>query len=626
MSTFDAGDEERRRFSRRALLVGMVQATAFAGLAGRLYHVQIREGARYAPLADDNRLSLKVLAPVRGRILDRTGEVIAGNEESFRVVLQPARAGDLNEVVNLLDRIVPIAADLKNQLLDGAKRPRRSETIVVASDLTFEQVAEINLLSPQLPGVETETIQSRKYPLGAVMAHVTGHIGSVDRRALDDDPALRIPGIKVGKTGLERGMELPLRGAAGTRRLEVDARGRTIRYLDETPPNGGEDVVSSIDSKLQRRVMERLARETRASAVVMDVSNGEILALASAPTFDPNEVSDQMTPAAWKRLAEAEHRPMLDRATAGLYPPGSTFKLVTALAALDAGLVDAKEEIDCPGYFKVGNQTYRCWKRHGHQRTNIHKALRESCDVYFYEIARRAGAARLASMARKLGLGSAVAEGLELDKTGVVPDPDWKKWRFGDGWSTGDTLLTGIGQGFVLATPLQLAVLAARIATGKQLVPTLLKRQSTPREGAADGGKDLMIGSLHLDTVRRGMIACVNESGGTGGAARGSNGLVIAGKTGTSQVRRVSEEEDGKDVPWHLRDHALFVAYYPAEAPRYAIAAVVEHGGGGGTAAAPLVKEIIEAILADDPAQRPPIGLEAPSGRAADVSPLGRWG
>lgn len=625
MSTsFDRDDEDRRRFSRRAMLLGMAQAAAFAGLAGRLYHVQIMDGARYAPLADDNRLSLKVMAPVRGRILDRSGEVIARNEESFRVVVQPARAGDLHEVVSLLDRIVPIAPDVKARLLDNTAKSKRQGSIVVAGDLTFEQVAEINLLLPQLPGVETETAYARRYPMGGVMAHVTGHVGGIDKRALDDDSALRIPGIKVGKAGLERGMERTLRGTAGTRRLEVDARGRTIRYLEEAPPKGGEDVITSIDSRLQMRVMERLARETRAAAVVLDVASGEILVLASHPTFDPTDVSGQITPAAWKQLAEAEHRPMLNRATAGLYPPGSTFKLVTALAALDAGLVDAKEEIDCPGHFKIGSQTYRCWKRRGHQRTNMHKALRESCDVYFYEIARRAGAGKLAGMARRLGLGATSAEGLEIDRDGVVPDADWKKWRFGDGWSTGDTLLTGIGQGFVLATPLQLAVLAARIATGKVVSPTLLKRDA---HGSSAAPKELMIGSLHLDTLRQGMVACVNESGGTGIAARPADGMVVAGKTGTSQVRRVSEEdEDEANVPWHLRDHALFVAYTPAEAPRYAIAAVVEHGGGGGTAAAPLVKDIIEAITAGDPAARPPQGDASPVNKAADSGAQRRGG
>ena len=347
--------------------------------------------------------------------------------------------------------------------------------------------------------------------------------------------------------------------------------------------------------------MERLARETRAAAVVMDVTSGEVVAMASMPTFDPNDVTGQVSQVAWKRLAEGEHKPMLNRVIDGLYPPGSTLKIVTAMAGLEAGAIDPKEKIRCSGSFMLAGQTYRCWKRHGHGSVDLHEAIRESCDVYFYETAKRAGIRQLSAMARRFGLGDTEAVGLELDKPGVVPDRDWKRWRLREGWSTGDTVLTGIGQGFALATPLQLAVMTARAATGKAVVPTFVR----PRAGeAAAEFASLGLNSDALDAVRRGLVACVNEGSGTGVAAQ-VPGVAVAGKTGTSQVRRVSEDDEDKaDVPWELRDHALFVSYFPAEAPRYAIAVVIEHGGGGGTAAAPMVKEIIEALIADDPASR----------------------
>ncbi len=361
----DFGDEGEltRRFNRRALLLGLGQIAAFGALSGRLYHLQVMDGSRYAPLADDNRLSLKLLAPVRGRILDRGGVILAANEELFRVLVQPAQTGDITGVIGLLSRIVPVPAELQEQLIAKSKRKARGAAIVVASDLTFEQVAEINLLAPQLPGVETEVAYTRKYPLGAPLSHVTGHLGVVDKRAMDDDPALRVPGIKIGKTGLERGMELELRGIAGARRFEVDARGRTIRYLEETAPQPGVDVVSSIDVRLQTRVMERLSRETRAAAVIMDVATGEVIVMASVPTFDPNDVTGQVSQSAWRRLAEGEHQPMLNRAISGLYPPGSTLKIATALAGLEAGVTDPNEKIRCNGSFTLAGQSYRCWKR-----------------------------------------------------------------------------------------------------------------------------------------------------------------------------------------------------------------------------------------------------------------------
>ncbi|MGQ0672116.1 MAG: penicillin-binding protein 2 [Hyphomicrobium sp.] len=612
-----------RRFTRRTLLLGAGQVAAMGALGARLYYLQVMDGRRYAPLADENRLSLRFLAPVRGRILDRNGVVLADNRESFRVLLQPGDASDIDRVLGLLGRIVAIPAETREQLVLRSRRAGGGAPMVVAGDLTFEQVAEINLLAPQLPGVETDIAYSRRYPEGAALGHVTGYVGAVERHALDDDPTLRLPGIRIGKVGLERGLDVDLRGVGGTRRREVDVRGRVIRILDESRAMPGIDAVSSIDVALQRRVMERLSRETRAACVVLDTESGEVVTMASYPSFNPNEVAGPTTPAAWRRLAEAEHQPILNRTVSGQYPPGSTLKIASALAALDKGVIEPRETITCTGGFTLAGQTYRCWKRHGHGRTNLHEALRESCDVYFYELATRLGIVPLASMFRRLGLGSSKVAGLVLDKAGIVPDPTWKRWRVGHGWATGDTVLAAIGQGYVLATPLQLAVMTARVATGRAVEPTLVRREG--RE-AAIAFPSLGLAPQHLDSVRKAMVAVVNEAGGTGAAAQASDGTRVAGKTGTSQVRRTADADTAdEDVPWELRDHALFVSYFPAEAPRYALAVVVEHGGGGGAAAAPLAKDVIDHVLAVDPVKRRAPLPAAPIERAA-TSSAGREG
>lgn len=591
------------RFTRRALVLGLVQAAGFAALGTRLYQLQVMDGGRYAPMAEDNRIDIKVLPPVRGRILDRAGTILAGNDESFSASVRMVRETDLPRMLDLIQRIVPISETDRQALLVKAQKQATGQTLVVAGDLTFEQVAAINLLAPQLPGVETETTSSRRYDHGEITGHITGYLGRVERHALDDDPLLRLAASKVGKAGIERGLELALRGKGGARKVEVDARGRIVRNLDETEPVNGNDVVLSIDLKLQSKVMARLLQERRAALVVIDVATGEVMAMGSTPGYDPASLSGRLDESSWKVLATGEDQPLLNRAIGGLYPPGSTFKMVTALAALQAGVVSPKDQCTCHGQFELAGQTYRCWRRQGHGAVDLHRALRESCDVYFYDIANRMGILALAKMARTLGLGQIYDCGLPQQKRGVIPDPDWKRTRYRAGWLGGETVLTGIGQGFVSSTPLQLAVMTARLATGRAVVPALQRlKPGIPAPEFAS----LEIPEAMLRVVRDGMVAVVNEDGGTGSNAQlPGGGPLIAGKTGTSQVHSTSvgagEQDDGV---WEHRDHALFVGYFPAAAPRYALAAVIEHGGGGGAAAAPLVKDVIEFLLDDDPANR----------------------
>ena len=615
----DGGDGSSSGFTRRALLLGAGQLGVLGALGWRLYDLQVADKARLASQAVENRVDTSVIAPPRGRILDRAGRVLAENEPMLRVVVVPQLAGDLTRTLDVLARIVTIGPLTRQRVLARAARQPRSLPIVVASELSFDQVASIELLAPELPGVRTETAPRRVYRQGPAMGHIVGYVGAHERAAIDDDPVLRLPDMRVGKTGVERAMDERLRGVAGSVRLEVDARGRTRRELERFAPVPGSDVTLTIDADLQRRVLERLRQERRGAVVAIDVATGEVAALASVPEFDPAEMAGGLSNQSWRRLLSSSTRPMLNRATGGLYPPGSTFKIVTALAALQAGLVSPGERIECNGSFKLGGQTFRCWNREGHGRNNMHRALAESCDTYFYELARRTGIEAIAATARRLGLGQTLPIEIANQKPGLIPTPDWKRGQFGTPWLAGETILAGIGQGYVLATPLQLAVMTARVASGLEIVPTVVAAES----GAAGRPfAPLAISPQWLDVVRRAMVGVVNEEGGTGQNARiEARGLRVAGKTGTSQVHRASTDKRVDDLAWEQRDHALFVGFVPDDRPRFAVAAVIEHGGGGGAAAAPLVKDVIQMLI-DWPgfaSPRPEV-----AGGAAPVAPRNR--
>ena len=598
----DADDKlQRQQFTRRGLLVGAAQVGLLGALAARLYQLQVLDNVHYVPLAEDNRINVQLIAPMRGRIFDRFGEVLAANREGYRAVLVPALAGNVRLVLDRLARIVPIELEERERLVQRGRRQAGNVPLVVATELGWEQLAAINVHAPSLPGVQIELAGRRRYFHGSTVGHVVGYVGGVERTALDDDPVLRLPGMRQGRAGVERGLEDMLRGQRGMLRHEVNARGDIVRHLDQQEPRRGQDVVLTIDTGLQSRVLTRLQSEKRAAAVVMDVVDGEVILMASVPTHDPAALIDDASGQTLRRMRLTQHNPMLNRAIRGLYPPGSTFKMVTALAGLEAGVIDLTQRLPCTGQLEYGGQAFRCWKRSGHGTCDLHRALRESCDCYFYETARRLGIDALAAAARQLGFGQLYDCGIALQKAGVVPDPDWKRARLGKPWLGGETLLAGIGQGFVLTTPLQLAVMTARIASGRAVVPTLVR---SPKPAAVQP-PPLAFAPRWLTAVRRAMDAVVNEEGGTGAKARlEERSVTLAGKTGTSQVGRMSSEQSNADLEWRYRDHALFVAYVPVVRPRYAVAVIVEHGASGGSTAAPIARDIVEALLERDPQAR----------------------
>ncbi len=599
--------ESHRKISRRGLMLGGIQAAAVLTLTYRMRHLQVDQADQFKLLAEENSIKIRLLPPARGMIFDRNGAVIAGNEQNYRITITPEDAGDPEMVLERLQALVPLSPeDLERTRREIA---RRSPTlpISIADRLSWEQFSLVAVNAPALPGVTTEVGLSRVYPQGPDFAHVLGYVGPVsdyDLSKLEDpDPLLQIPRFQIGKLGVEAKLEDALRGKAGTRRIEVNSSGRVMRELGRKEGDAGANVQLTIDRRLQNYVQARLGVDS-AAAVVVDTLTGDILAISSAPSFDPNLFVRGISSADYRELTENDHRPLADKSVQGAYPPGSTFKVVTALAALEAGVVGLDETVWCPGFLKLGDRRFHCWKRAGHGHVHLTQSLEQSCDVYYYEIAQRVGIDKIAAMARRLGVGEEFDLPMSAISGGLAPDKDWKKRTYGKDWLIGDTLNAGIGQGFVLASPLQLAVMSARVASGRNVMPRLIRAiggEETPVAEPAELG----INPAHLAAVRRGMFDVTNARRGTAYSARVVDDTMrIAGKTGTSQVRNITAAERARgvisndDLPWNRRDHALFVCFGPTDAPRIAVSVVVEHGGGGSAVAAPIARDIILQAMA----------------------------
>ena len=598
-----------KTFTRRTLLLGGGQAALLGLLGGRLYYLQVQESDRYKMLAEDNRINLRLLAPPRGRIVDRFGVPLAVNVENYRLMLVREQMPDFEETLEALTQIIPLTDKELARIRRDVLRKRAFVPVSVRDHLTWRQVSRIEVNAPDLPGISIEAAQSRHHPQAAMSAQVLGYVAAPSESDLSDDPLLELPGFRIGKTGVERIFDTQLRGQAGSSQVEVNAGGRIIRELARDQGKPGRELVLTIDSGLQSFMHQRLVGEKAAAGAVIDIESGDILALTSVPSYDPNEFSRGLTASAWRDLTTDPLRPLNNRALSGLYAPGSTFKMIVALAALEAG-VSPHHRVYCRGVVQLGNARFHCWKRQGHGWMDMHDGIKRSCDSYFYDISRRAGIDRISAMARRFGLGAPVGVELEGEKAGLVPTRDWKQAIFGEPWQPGETLVTSIGQGFILTTPLQLAVMTARLASGRAVQPRIARGFLGDDSEAPQGPEfpELSIPEQHLKIVRGAMDAVVNNNRGTAFRRRiKEEGWEMAGKTGTSQVRRITLAErragviKNEDLPWHRRDHALFVGYAPVYAPRYACAVIVEHGGGGSKAAAPIVRDILTVTQRRDP-------------------------
>lgn len=596
-----------RWFKRRSILLGMGTFGLFGALVGRLWHLQMEQGQRYRLLSESNRISERLILPPRGRVLDRAGRLLAGNTPTYRVRVVRELTEDLPGTLATLATLVPIGPERLAEIARQAYLRPRFVPVSVREDLTWEEVAAIAVRAPELPGIILDSATVRRYPDSVALAHVLGYVGPVSRPDLDSDkdPLLRLPEFRIGKQGIERAYDPVLRGTAGLSRVEVNAVGREIRELTRDEGQAGTDLDLSLDLDLQRFCMNRLGSEVSAAAALVDVRDGGVLALASVPGFDPTLFQNGISSRNWAALRDDKLAPMVNKAFKGEYPPGSTFKMMTAIAGLEAGVIDRNTRISCSGSTWMGKMEFHCWKKGGHGPVNLIQSLERSCDVYHYEVARRLGIDRLSAFAERFGLGARTGIDLPAERPGLMPTVAWKRAKLDQPWHKGETLISGIGQGYVLATPLQLAIMTARLCNGGRKVSPWLVKGGQHHAACCDAAAETVgVAKENLDLVLDGMYRVVNGPSGTArAAALHTPGMVMAGKTGTSQVRRISKADrlsgayKRKDIPFEHRDHALFVGYAPYEQPRYAVAVVVEHGGGGSTVAAPIARDILDRVL-----------------------------
>jgi len=570
----------------------------------RLWYLQVIKGDQYALLSERNRIRYMPLVAPRGPIYDRNGDLLVDNRPSFDVAVLRQDVEDHEHLINLLSGMIGADTLLLEEKWQEGRRLPAYRPIVLARDIGRDRMDRVLENAVDLPGVLTEVRPTRYYPYTDSASHLFGYLGEItdeELRSREDDGYRS--GDFIGKSGLEGMLESHLKGEDGILRLEVDSKGSKLRQLRTLDPLPGKKVFLTLDRHIQSAA-ESAFGDGVGAAVAIDVHTGEVLAIASRPAFNPELFSRGITGSEWTELLKDPRHPLENRAIKGQYPPGSTFKIVVALSALQAGVVTPATTVDCTGSFEFGNRTFRCWKKKGHGTTDLKKAIKESCDVWFYKAGLDLGIDRLSQTAFALGMGNPLGFEPGGEKPGLIPTREWKRRRFKSPWYDGETVNASIGQGFVLATPLQLAVMTAAVANGGTVYrPHVVKRVedwegNVVWEPAPEEINSLEISQRNLSAVRNGLEAVVNESHGTGWAARLDN-VKVAGKTGTAQVVRLKdeEEENTKEIPYRFRDHALFVAYAPADDPRIAVAVVVEHGGHGGSAAAPVAKAIFKSYF-----------------------------
>lgn len=599
------------KITRRGLLLGGAQVGLMGILALRMRYLQVEQADQFRLLAEENRINIRLIPPARGQVYDRNGRVVAENAPSYRITMVREDVGDVELVIRRLSALIELDEESLNRAIKEMRERRGDRVVTVADRVSWEDISKVAVNAPALPGVTPEVGLSRNYPFGADFAHVIGYVGPVsdyDLSKLENpDQLLLTPRFQIGKVGLESKREDVLRGNAGIKRVEVNAVGRVMRELDRREGQTGANMQITVDAALQNYVQARLGEQS-AAAVVIDCDTGDLLAIASSPTFDPNLFVRGISVADYKELTENKYRPLASKSVQGLYPPGSTFKMVTALAALEDGVVTAEDTFKCRGFIEVSGRKFHCWKRGGHGNVDLHRSLRESCDVYYYELAQLVGIEKISAMARRFGIGQRFDVPMSAIARGRAPTKDWKLQNFGEEWVVGDSINAAIGQGFVLASPLQLAVMTARLATGRAVMPRLVKSINNV-ETPTGRGEDMGVNQNHLRQIRKAMMAVSNNKRGTAFRSRIiDDAFRMAGKTGTSQVRNitVAERRSGvvrnRDLPWERRDHALFVDFAPFDNPKIAVAVVVEHGGGGSTAAAPIARDItLQALYGDAP-------------------------
>ena len=574
-------------FSRRMILLGGAEAAVGGLLVGRMGWLAIAQNQKYQLLSESNRVQLIPVPPRRGWIIDRNGKPIAINKASFRVDLIPQQIVNGPKIIADLQQLMGLAPDDVERITRELGQSRGFQPVSVADNVPYEQYAAITVRLPDLPGVAASQGFTRFYPGGSTVGQLVGYVGPASATEYEKEnknPLLLIPGVKIGKEGLEQTLESTLRGEPGGQRVEVTAHGKLVKELEPKPDRSGGTVQLTIDADLHQFAARRIGDQS-GSVVVLDVTNGDILAMPSMPSFDPNNFSDGISRNEWKMLSDDDHLPLVDKVMESLYPSGSTIKPSMAMALLNAG-IDRTERVNCTGSYPLGNHVFHCDKRHG--PVDMTDAVVKSCDIYFYEMCRRVGAEKLAPMVRSMGFGEKFELPFKNERFGTVPDPEWMRRKYKREWQTYDTINMSIGQGMVLINPLQLATMASRLATGRRVVPRLLKNSPVAPQ------TPLAVDQDHLIFIRQAMAGVVDH-GTAAGAKLPLQGIQMAGKTGTAQVHKLGANERGGHTSaiWKLRDHSLFMAFAPFDNPRYAAAAIMEHGGFGASVAAPLVRDTL---------------------------------
>ena len=611
---YDEVNARQAVFHRRTFLLGGFAGVGILALGGRLLDLQVVEAQKYSTLSSANQFNFRLRPPPRGLIVDRNGVAIASNRPDLRLLMRRDEAKDVPGTLAALATLIPITPEKQAQLARELAAAPRSAPVAVATDLSWEEFSRVSVRAPELPGVIAEMGEARVYPFGGAFSHVVGYVSRITADDLaredangDDNPLLHHPGFRIGKAGVEKSLDQELRGKAGAQKVEVDSVGRVIKEdpNGDIPSTPGDQVVLSLDADVQNRALEVFGAESGA-CVVMDVRNGDVLCLLSAPAFDPNQFVTGATPQYYRSLATYDHKPLLDKALSGTFPPGSTFKTMVALAALEVG-IDPHRTYTCNGVFPFGNHVFKCDHHHG--TLDMHGAIVTSCDVFFYNTALNVGPDKIAEVAKRFGLGQIFDIGIPGQRAGLVPDKAWKRERFknhpeNQKWFPGETPSMGIGQGYTNVNPLQLCTMVSRIANGdKAITPRLIRSVGGKETPSGAAVPELPVDKGHLAFVRQAMADVVKSGTAAASGKLDLGPLMMAGKTGTAQSHTYAggHGAHGARGDWDLRDHAWFVAFAPYDAPRYAIAVLVEHGGFGADAAAPRAREVMKTVLLKDP-------------------------
>ena len=588
--------KQLQSLNRRTFFLLLGKFTLLSAVGYRLFDIQINDSIKYKTLSKNNQINIEILYPKRGIIKDRNGKIIASNLKVFDLYIIPERSENLNKTLNKLSNFIKIKFEKKREIIKLSTKVKKFERIKILENLNWEVLELIQANKNYLDGLELIEDSQRTYSENEIFSHLLGYVNKPSKKDLTLPYISKMPMLNIGQQGIEKSYNEFLVGKAGSREIEVNSSGRIVREISRTSSEAGKDLILSFDTKLQEYLISKLSEHKAGSITVIDISNGEILSMASSPNFNSNMIIKKPNQKYWNSLLENDLSPLSDRSIQGLYSPGSTFKMIVAIAALNAGIINSQNKFYCNGKIEYGNRFFHCWKNNGHASMDVVSAIKESCDIFFYELAMKVGIDKIAEVAKDFGLGQIYSINLSNQKKGIIPSKKWKKENLKQNWYGGETLNAAIGQGYVLTSPLQLAIMTSRIASdGKKIIPKIIKGEKNIKF-------DIMKKySESIKIIKQSMFKVVNESKGTANKSMSQN-FNFSGKTGTSQVKKItlaereSENFRNKEIKWKNRDHALFVGYMPSKNPKYAISIVIEHGGSGASTAAPIAKDVFEFI------------------------------